>query len=715
MPRIWTCVTFWLLGFLCVLAAPPSRAAQPAENLFPETTKGFLAVASVPSLIEHWNQTQLGRLMADPVMEPFADDLRQQYESRWTGVRRRLGLTLDDLKDVPSGEIGIGVVLAAPDRAAVALVMDVTGNLPKAQALLEKVAENLIARGAKQDTGTVAEGTQPVVHFDVPPPPEIEGAKNQQVYYLLTDQLLVASTDLNVLRGILARAAGTPRSSLATLPDFQVAMGRCSQDAGGAIPQIRWFIHPLGYAEAIRAATPPQQRRKGKPVVEILQNQGLAAVRSAAGFVSLASEGYEMVHRTFVYVPPPYKNAMKMLAFPAGSDFKPQPWVPRDVATYTTFYCDVLVAFDNFGPLFDEVFGGEEYMFRVAAECQQDLEKGTVPQAIGEQLDKLRMTLSPQAAVATRQAGSVWEITDQDAIYVVRKRAADLRAYLQYTGIWAEVLDGMKTQEDGPKIDLRAELIRHLGRRITVISDYELPITTTSERLLYAIETADEQKVALAIEKTMKTEPTAKRREIDGHVVWEIIEEAHLDVPEVRVGAIPSLMPDESGDEDDSETPKEPFRLLPHAAVTVANGHLFIASHLEFLTKVLRLSAQRETLANNIDYRMVDDAVGQLSIAGQCGRSFSRTDEEYRPTYELIRQGRMPESETLLGRVLNRIFGEGRGDVRNQRIDGSKLPAYDAVRRFLGPAGMVVASESDQTTGEPKGWFFKGFTLSKEQ
>ena len=51
---------------------------------------------------------------------------------------------------------------------------------------------------------------------------------------------------------------------------------------------------------------------------------------------------------------------MNMLKLPNAADFTPQPWVPRDVATYTTLYVDILNAFDNFGPLFDELFGEGE-------------------------------------------------------------------------------------------------------------------------------------------------------------------------------------------------------------------------------------------------------------------------------------------------------------------------------------------------------------------
>jgi len=73
----------------------------------------------------------------------------------------------------------------------------------------------------------------------------------------------------------------------------------------------------------------------------------------------------------------------------------------------------------------------------------------------------------------------------------------------------------------------------------------------------------------------------------------------------------------------------------------------------------------------------------------------------------LIRQGKMPESEAMMGRLINAILGAGQPDVdRTQRIDGTNLPPFDTVRRYLGPGGMVVGVESE-------GWFFKGVLLHK--
>jgi hypothetical protein len=72
----------------------------------------------------------------------------------------------------------------------------------------------------------------------------------------------------------------------------------------------------------------------------------------------------------------------------------------------------------------------------------------------------------------------------------------------------------------------------------------------------------------------------------------------------------------------------------------------------------------------------------------------------------------MPESETLLGRVLNRLLttpeDEDEGVLRKQKIDGRKLPSFEMVRRYFSPMGTAVRSTDD-------GWFIVGATLTKQQ
>ena len=71
----------------------------------------------------------------------------------------------------------------------------------------------------------------------------------------------------------------------------------------------------------------------------------------------------------------------------------------------------------------------------------------------------------------------------------------------------------------------------------------------------------------------------------------------------------------------------------------------------------------------------------------------------------------MPESESLLGKFLNEVLTtdveKEEGIRRRQKIDGSLLPDFEMVRRYLGPAGRVLRSD-------PDGWLLTGAILNKE-
>ena len=662
MPRSLSYACRWLFGLVLFVgvSTPALSAVLPSEVLLPDTTQGFFSITNVDTLSEQWEKTQLGHLMADPAMQPFQRDVRRQIEQRWDSVHDRLGLTLEDLRDVPGGEAAIAMIAPAPGKAALAIVVDVTGKRSQAAEMLKKVTERQLQRGAKRSVVQLETVPDPIVQFDLPEAEEQKEAQKSTLdqpkgmaaaadaaprttrlaFYCVTGDLLVVTDNLQVMKGILDRAGkNSTTGSLAEHKPFQEVMRRCKADYGGSKPQMRWFLFPLGYAEAARAATPEEQRRKGKSILEVMRNQGVGAIRGVGGFADFSAEGYDLIHRTAIFAPPPYENAMKMLVLPNHSEFGPQTWVPRDIATYTTLYFDILNAFDNFGPLFDELFGQGE------------------------------------------------------------------------KGVWDETKEGLKLDPNGPQIDLREELIRHMGQRVSMVTDYELPITTTSERLLFAIEVKDANAVAKALEKLLKNDKTVRRREIKGQVIWEMIGDQAPEpaVPEITFGDVPAVTPahppKKSSDEEDEQERKP---LLPHAASTVWNGHLVVASHIDFLLKIIAPAAQPEPLSNDPAYQLVSAELKKLNPKEKCFCFFSHTDEEYRATYELIRQNKMPQSETMFAKLLNSLFGDPKKDSssRRQQIDGSQLPPYESIRKYLGPAGT-------QVTSEPNGWYLQGVIIGQ--
>lgn len=623
---------FGVLTLIAVLVSSLG-AVEPCQTLLPDTTKGFVSVANMKTLEDQWSKTQIGQLMQDPIMEPFNKDLQRQFEKRW-GLRDKLGLTMDDIRGVPSGEVAIARIQPGPGQSAVVLLADVTGNLEKAQATIKKATANLLDQGAKMQTQKI--GGLDVDIYDVPKEnPDDEEEPQRQAVLLLHEGLLIVADDPGVMEQILGLQSGGSGKSLADIPAFQAVMARCAEDAGDNAPQIRWFVEPFGYAETARSATPKRERRREKPLTEVLSKTGFDAFAGIGGHVSFATEGYELVHRTSVYAPPPYEKSMKMLSFPNKAKFVPQTWVPRDVATYTTTFVDIANAFQNLGPLADE--------------------------------------------------------------------------YIGEPGAWADVLEGIREDKHGPQVDLEIELIDQLGSQVTIITDFEMPITTTSERILIAIEVKDEAAVAKSIEKLLEADDTVVLRSMPGREslkIWEKLPPKEKPLM-ISLDAIPMLPGEDPLAPEPSDEEEEEPALFPNAAVTVTNGQLYISSHLDFLVEILEKREERDTLSSAVDFQVISEKLKELGDE-RCAGVFSRTDKEYRATYELIRQGKMPESETMLGRTLNTVFGAGKnGVLRQQEVDGSKLPEFDFVRRHLGTAGGFAVSEEN-------GWFVKGFMLSKE-
>lgn len=599
----------------------------PAEDLLPNTTKGFLAVPDVEKFEEAFNKTQIGQLANDPAMKPFVEDLKRQLREKWTQTHRKLGLTWEDLDGVPSGELAIALILPNESEDALVVLADVTGHERQADELLAKISENMAAQQAKRTERRVADAT--LIVFDLPPLDDIPA---RQVVYFVQGDVLAASDHLGVIEAVAGRLAGRRADSLSALPAFAAITQRCREASGELAPHARWFIEPFGYADAARLDQP---KKRGTDMLKILRTEGFTAVEGVGGWVNFAVDKYELLHRTFIFAPgnqsggERFELSARMMKFPNGGDFLPPNWVPRDLAAYAAINLDTKNAFENAKTLVNQIVGDE---------------------------------------------------------------------------VFEDVLDSIKTDENGPQIDIRRDLIGYLGDRITFISDLQLPITPKSERLLVAVETKDDKHMAEVIKDWMETDPDTRRREIAGHVVWEIVDE-QAELPMVTIENSP--LDDERAQADEEEE-KEERALPPNSAVTVAYGQLFVATHIDILTKVLTEYEGGPKLAGSADYLRVEAEVAQLAQPEQFGHAFTRTDEAYRGVYELLRTGKMPESESLVGKMLNSMLGEGKeGVLRPQRIDGSKLPDYDLVRRYLGPAGMTM-------TTEKTGWLLTGFTLTKE-
>lgn len=261
-------------------------------------------------------------------------------------------------------------------------------------------------------------------------------------------------------------------------------------------------------------------------------------------------------------------------------------------------------------------------------------------------------------------------------------------------------LDGFERDPYGPKIKVRQELIANLSDRVTRVSDYNLPVSTDCERFLFVFETKNAAALKTPVDKWMESDG-AEPRELRGVKYWEIVPEEELDINlDLGGGLIP--LDDEVADEEES--------LLRHAAVCVHNDVLIVASDVEYLEQVLFGVPAYDSLSGSHDFMATMNELNQLADLDRCGWAFIRNDESMRPTYELLRQGKLPEGQTFFARLLNKLLttaeDEEKGIVRKQRVNASRLPSFEMARRYFGPSARAVKTEDD-------GWFITGVVLNK--
>jgi hypothetical protein len=626
----------WFAAMLLAsLAYSSALAARPSDSLMPAATKGYLSIPDLGQLREQFDRSQFGKLAKDPALQPFVEDFKRQLRQQGMKQLEQLGLSWDELEDMPSGEVAIGVVQLSPDESAVVLAIDVTGHSAQAGAQLAKVGDRLTQNGASRLPQRAGD---PLVVYQLPSEPGRKDAPTAA--YFLQKDMLVASDNVQVLEGMLHALNDGREDSLASEEAYREIMSRCTAAAGGLTPNLRWFIEPFGYAEALRAATPLREKHKGPDLIKVFRNQGFTAIQGIGGFVNFSADKYELLHRTMIYAPAiagrdahdinKYNLAARMLRFPADGDLLPPTWVPRDVATCSSFNWDIHTAFSVMNSLVDEMVGEK--------------------------------------------------------------------------GVCSDVLDSLRDDPDGPRIDIGKELVAHLGHKITIISDNELPIGPKSERKVLSIETTDEQAVGNAIAKLMGAEKDAHRREFEGHEIWELVD-TQADVPKLEVETPGAVI---QHSESDTPLHGNDSRFLSTTAVCVADGQLFLASHITLLEKVLHQNSRTDGLNTADDYRLIANQAAELGVGPLSFRLFSRADQEFRPTYELIRTGQMPQSETILGKILNSMSADAKDGVpRKQRIDGHQLPDFATVQKYLGPAGSFVTSLDD-------GWMCVGLMLAPQ-
>ena len=246
-----------------------------------------------------------------------------------------------------------------------------------------------------------------------------------------------------------------------------------------------------------------------------------------------------------------------------------------------------------------------------------------------------------------------------------------------YQGAFQELVDSIESEADGPEAKVRQDIIQRLASKVISVTDYagkQTKANPAGARTLLACRTNDPQKTATAVRRFFDGEKSVDLVVDHGAQVWQG-KKAQGDL--LRADA------------------EDPWSLAIDA-LCIANGHLLVATDRTLLHEMLQ---QLEKVSDSppSDPFFVTDPSNRKN----CARIARKLEPTLEANFQLMRSGQLGKAGGWAGLVLDLLFFSVPGEVAGDRIDGSKLPAYDVVRGQLGSEGIVVEPLDD-------GWMLRG-------
>ena len=273
-------------------------------------------------------------------------------------------------------------------------------------------------------------------------------------------------------------------------------------------------------------------------------------------------------------------------------------------------------------------------------------------------------------------------------------------------GVFHEVIEGIKVDPNGPRIDIEKEVLPHITNDIYSLTDNKPgTVDVDSRRNLIAVRLSNATAMAKVLDRAMVNEPDAEPVDFNGHAIWKVV---HHDDESVT-----DLASDFGGDfgAPPASSSNQPQPWLSNWAITVYGDFLMFASHVEMIEEAIQQAqtGADSPLLTEPDYQRVTSALTE-HFGDQASSAWQvvRTSLAYRVQYELFREGKLMESQSMLASILDRLL-QSQDEMRSkaQTLKGSKLPPFEQVAKFLQPMGLVVRTTNN-------GWSFGAVMLSDQ-
>ena len=611
-----------------------------AIRLLPETAAGVMRIPDLPDFCTAWKKTHIGMLIDEPSMQPFIDAQKARAENYLESIDNSIGLRPQDLYDIASGEV-VAAWLSFEKDIRRPYSACVIADIRGRKAKADKALKQI-------DEDLIAGGAerQDVVYLGqsvrvYTTKPKPGQLKIDEIAITYDQTRVIAADRQRVVTDLLdAVAAGGASNPLGDSPEYKEVRTRSDDAIADAVKQQESTVSLEWFAH------PFSMGRILRQVFEVDRGNQVDILKLLEG------QGFDAI------------KAVGGAVAIAGKE----------------------IDFLHRGFLLAPPTAKDEQRYELAARMLQ-LSDGpieAVPKWVHQDVGSFnRLNWKLEEAFWASET-------------LINEAFGD--------DIFRPMIEGIRDDEEGPQIDIAADVLPNLDDQVIMLTDNKMPAAIDSERMLVAIRVKDASAIKKAIRQAMEVEPDASQMDaLPGVEIWRV----------QRGEGEDDFEKDLFGDDFNfDEEVDEPPPLLEHWAIALVDQggcskapYMVFSSHPELLVH----TAQRiqacpgDGFGSLPEIKRVVETMKQLGANKIAYDRLVRLKRTLRIKYELLRQGQLKDSDSVLFKLLRRIDEDEDGGQPDP-LNASKLPPLGEIEHHLPEGGSYVETTAD-------GWMMTGFFL----
>ena len=307
--------------------ADPSNRPR-TQELLPETTVAFIQIDDFRDMVGKLQETSFGQMTQDESIAPLINGLWDEARLAYNDVEAEVGVTLEDIQELPSGEMTFAIIAPRRQNPEYMLIIELDTESGAGERILERGREVIAAETGEPVT---TEESEDGIEY------ETFNAAGKNFKFFEKDGLMVGCSSAEELDAFVDRWMEREVEKVRPLTSnrkFVTIMNRCLGN-NEIEPEARFFIDPIGLA---RSAT--RGNFAAQAAINFLPIIGLDGLLGVGGSMLLSEDDFESVVHGHILLSNPRKGILEMLAL-KPTDYQPEPWLPADTATYMTTSWDV--------------------------------------------------------------------------------------------------------------------------------------------------------------------------------------------------------------------------------------------------------------------------------------------------------------------------------------------------------------------------------------